>query len=357
MKFPDPNQFNFKQCTIAGDECVLITPKDMGVTWTDDNKIFRSSVWRLSDNKLISAGFRKFVNLGEAPDFEPVDFNTEPHTAVIKRDGSCLIVSRHRGELVVRTRGTVDASLLPNGHEIQTLREKYPRVFNNRWLDSENITLLFEWTTPSNRIVLNESNTPTLWMIGAVFHEDYSYMGQYQLCNLGLELGVNRPGWICMDSFAELQAYVKVQTDIEGVVVYSQDGQTLKKIKTDEYIRKHRVFTGIKTVDHVFELWTSMGSLPRSEFEVALSQQYDWELVVALKDLMDEMFLRWKRIDTQLGWIRTFVDDSEFRSLNRKSQAARILDMFPDRSGVAFALLDGRVPEPAVLWKTFKDAV
>ena len=62
---PDPKQFNFKDCVIAGDDCVLVTPKDMGVEWNDDNKIFRSSIWRKSDGKLISAGFKKFVNYFE----------------------------------------------------------------------------------------------------------------------------------------------------------------------------------------------------------------------------------------------------------------------------------------------------
>lgn len=56
LKFPDPKQFNFKDCVIAGDECVLVTPKDMGVEWNEENKIFRSSIWRKSDMYPISLG-------------------------------------------------------------------------------------------------------------------------------------------------------------------------------------------------------------------------------------------------------------------------------------------------------------
>jgi hypothetical protein len=88
FKLPDPEFFNFKDCTIAGDECVLITPKMMGVKWTEENKYFRSSIWRKSDNLLISAGYRKFVNLGETPDFEPIDGYSDLEF-VRKLDGCC----------------------------------------------------------------------------------------------------------------------------------------------------------------------------------------------------------------------------------------------------------------------------
>jgi len=84
----DVTNFNIKDCIIAGDECILVTPKDMGVTWTDENKIFRSSIWRKSDRKLVSAGFKKFVNLGEQPEFEPIDDHTDLEF-IRKLDGCC----------------------------------------------------------------------------------------------------------------------------------------------------------------------------------------------------------------------------------------------------------------------------
>ena len=105
-------QFNVKDCVIGGDECFLVTPKDMGVEWTDENKIFRSSIWRKSDMYPISLGYRKFMNYGEKPEFEPFEFKKA--TAIRKIDGSCLIVSRYKGELIIRTRGTIDASKLEN---------------------------------------------------------------------------------------------------------------------------------------------------------------------------------------------------------------------------------------------------
>jgi hypothetical protein len=81
-------QFNIKEVIIAGDECILVTPKDMGVDWDDQNKYFRSSIWRKSDMHPISLGFKKFMNLGEKPSFEPIDDYTDLEF-IRKMDGCC----------------------------------------------------------------------------------------------------------------------------------------------------------------------------------------------------------------------------------------------------------------------------
>jgi len=274
---------------------------------------------------------------------------------------SLLIVSRHNGELIVRTRGTIDASQLENGHEIELLKTKYPDAFNNFWLDSEKFSLLFEWTTPTNRIVLQESAEPTLWLIGIVGHDSYSFMGKhdpyYYLPQDALDqqarvFGVLRPERYTLN-LQNVAEYLKDETSIEGVVIYANNGQILKKVKTPRYLYLHRVFTGVKTVDHLFDLFVEYGQPVREDFEKKLADTFDWELVTALKPLMDDLFLKWKRISTQLSWIQVFLKDVHFIDLDRKNKAKKILEIFTDCAGIAFSLLDGKVLDPHKLWKTF----
>lgn len=120
MNLPDREQFNFKEVEISGDACWLITPKDMATKWDNENFRFRSCLVRQEDNLVISQGFGKFTNYGERPDFQPWD-DTQKFEARHKLDGSLLIVSKYKGELIIRTRGTVDARQLANGHEIDFL--------------------------------------------------------------------------------------------------------------------------------------------------------------------------------------------------------------------------------------------
>lgn len=352
---PDPEQFNIKDVIVAGDECVLITPKDMGVEWNDHNKVFRSSVWRKSDGQLISAGFKKFVNYLEKPEFEPLP--ADGHLEIItKVDGSLAIISHLNGELIVRTRGTVDASQLENGHEVEMLKNKYPKAFDNCWVNSENYTLLFEWTTPTNRIVLQESAEPTLWLIGIVHHRDYSYAPQKDLDFIAKYLGVNRPKTFDINingDVDQLKKAIEPLEDIEGVVVYAGNGQILKKIKTLRYLHLHRVFTGVKSVDHLFDLWVEYGCLNRQEFEQKLTVEFDWELVVTLKNLTDDLYNRWNYIQQKLATYKQYVKIDWFAQMNRKDQAATILRSFVKDAGIVFAVLDGKQISPDKLWKNY----
>ena len=361
IQLPDSKQFNIKDVIVAGDECVLVTPKDMGVEWTDENKFFRSSIWRKSDMKPVSLGFRKFTNYGEKPSFEPIE-NSTCVRAIQKIDGSCLIVSNYKDELIIRTRGTVDATKLENGHEIEFLKKKYPKAFDNTFLECGLWTLLFEWTTPTNRIVLKESNEPTLWLIGMVFHGDYSYAYQHNLDQYAKEMGVERPKSFGINLGAgieDLKKGVEPLQDVEGVVIYDETpgdsfNQTMKKIKTLRYLQLHRVFTGVKTVDHLFNLFAEYGCTYRENFETLLATNFDWELVATLKDLLDQLYTKWSTIKMRVAWIELYFLNPDFIEMNRKDKAQKILEYFPDCSGIAFALLDKKAISPAKLWETFK---
>lgn len=356
LGLPNTEQFYIKE---IGNK-ILIHRKAAGVKWDDNNKYFRSSVWDKKTGELISAGFRAFVNYGEQPDFEPL--NTEDGVrAIVKIDGSCLIVSDYKDELIVRTRGTVDASKLENGHEIELLKTKYPKAFNNEWLDCGLYTILFEWTTPTNRIVLNESTEPTLWLIGMVSHSDYSYIPQHNLDQYAKEMGVERPksyGISLSGSIEDIKKRIEPLQDIEGVVIYDDkagydSGQILKKIKTLRYLQLHRVFTGVKTVDHLFDLYVEYGCTYRENFEALLATNFDWEFVVSLKELIDELYLKWKRIQTQLSHMRIYLTNPDFVNLTRKEKAIFITEIFKEKSGIAFAMLDGKELPPHKLWNTF----
>jgi len=353
---PDPEQFYIKE---IGNK-ILIHRKQAGVKWNDKNKYFRSSVWDKETGKLISAGFRAFTNYGEQPDFEPLSENTSVK-AITKTDGSLLCVSMFNDELIIRTRGTVDATKLENGFEIEFLKKKYPKAFDNHFIDCEMYTLLYEWTTPTNRIVLKESEEPTLWLIGMVDHIDYRYVDQINLDNYAEEFGVERPKTygitLCTQGFGidSLKQQIEPLKDIEGVVIYDNSGQTLKKIKTLRYLELHRVFTGVKSVDHLFDIFFEYGEPKREEFEKQLATNFDWELVTTLKPLMDELYLRTKRIATRITWIVLYLQNPDFVKLDRKEKAKKILQFFPDCSGIAFAILDNKDLSPKKLWETFNN--
>ncbi len=174
----DPESFMVHQHFVGEHPVLLVQPIHLGSKWTKDNLIFRSSVWDMEGN-LVSASWKKFANFGEKPDVFDVPVSLDGTSAMEKIDGSTLIVSKYKGHLITRTRGTVDTSKLDNGYEVDFLKDKYPKVFSDTLLDTH--SLVFEWTSPTNRVVIDYGSEPLLYLTGIICHANYSYVPSQQV--------------------------------------------------------------------------------------------------------------------------------------------------------------------------------
>ena len=345
MKLPDEEQFNFKDCLIAGDECLLITPKDMSTTWNDDNARFRSCIVRKSDNYVVSQGFGKFCNFSEKPEFQPWDKSWEIE-ARHKLDGSLLIVSRYKGEWILRTRGTIDARQMNNGYEIDLLMKEYNLFFEDKdnfdYIEALGQSWLLEWTTPNNIIVLRESDKPKLTLVGVVLNRDCSYYSQKWLDIVAAQFGFDRPARYEYSSIEECILDVDAWKGKEGVVLYSPDGQTLKKIKASEYCELHKICTGIKNINQVLDLFMATEKFTKySDFYNYVEKTLDYEVAEKIKDDMLKICVAYCKVLEQIEKIHDAVDSVRGESFTRKDQALEIVGRWSDwRRSAGFQILD-----------------
>ena len=120
----DKTQFRIDSYILNGEMVFLVHPLNIGINWNRNNKILRSSIWN-SNGELVSASFPKFVNWGEKPEVFPVPTSLKDCVFTQKMDGSTLIISKYKRQYIIRTRGTIDASLMEkNGQEIELFKEK-----------------------------------------------------------------------------------------------------------------------------------------------------------------------------------------------------------------------------------------
>lgn len=363
MQLPDPEQFNFKEVVVCGDECLLITPKDMKTDWNDDNARFRSCLIRKSDNHVISQGFYKFTNFSENPTFQSWD-DSWPIEAILKIDGSLLCISKYKGELIIRTRGTIDARQMANGHEIDFLIGKYPKLFyNNPTLDNEQWTVLVEWTTPTNIICLREHEEPTLTLLGVVYNGEGGgyYMHQITVDALSKVWDIARPTRYYYASIEECISDVKLWTGKEGVVLYApresyknsegkivvypmENAVILKKIKSDEYLAAHRLSSGFTTIEHVIDLFlTTDRSCDPKEFYNYVQTMSNFELAEKLKEDIAKVCEAYSEVLGLVDKVKIVVDKVRGGSFNRKDQASHITMHYHDwRTSTAFLILDNR---------------
>lgn len=343
MNLPDPEYFNFKECVVAGDECLLITPKDITVKWSDETLKFRSLIIRKDDHMVVSCGLGKFFNLSEKPDIDK--FPDGPFEAIEKKDGSCFICTwtvgkNNQEEYIFRTRGTSDVRVLDNGYELDFLLEKYPKLKVAMKLNPL-YTIICEWQTPNNEIVLREVSEPTLCLIAVVSHEDFSYVSQKELDERAIAWGLDRPKRYHYNSIKECVEDVTTWKGKEGVVLYSEDGQHLRKIKSEEYLRLHGLLFGYKTIKSYLDLFMSTEKFTKySEFYEYIETTLDHEIAERGKDFIRDICVAYSKVVDKLNNVTQVVNNVR-TGFSRKEQALEFQNHWSDwRVPAAFQLLD-----------------
>ncbi len=311
----NPTQFDLGQFYIRDNKydvespCFLIKPKLGFTDWTEGSLIFRSSVWTANGN-LISAGFPKFFNLYEKPEIHPLPDNLplDTITLVEKIDGSCLIVSKYKNNLLIRTRGSVNALSLPNGKELLD----FVPLFKSYKQDQEtwNESLIFEWYSPKNKIVINYGNNTTLTLIGAINHSDYSLFLQKDLDMLALDLKLPRPKYYTFKSFSDLLNFINNNEQIEGICIYYDNDQHIKKLKTLTYLKLH-AFKSDLSFKSLVDLFLQLNKPTREEFEKHILQNFDYECLNFAKSTINSLYASVLKVNQLLSMIRLYVGDNE----------------------------------------------
>lgn len=327
---------------ILNDEVVtLVYPKIGSVEWDQSNKIFRSSLWN-SNGDLISAGFPKFTNWGENPQHFPVPTSLDDCSIIDKIDGSLLIVSKYKGQLITRTRGTIDASSLEkNGNEIEIFKRQYLSRIEEYYcgIDTWSDSWLFEWMTPKQRIILNYGDNPQWSLVGLIYHKNYGLASQFDLSQLAINSGFSRPQSYIFKSIENLLDEVDKWKNLEGVCVYSNNGQTIHKVKSTDYLVKHR-FKSNATLENTLELFFNCGLPAYRDFEKELIKQFDYECFEMIRGFASSICDASKQVYQIVDGITEFTE--RLMSLPRKNAAEKILSSYGSsgRSNIAFTILD-----------------
>jgi len=339
----DRTQFMVHEHSLNGEIVHLIQPQHIGTKWTQDNKHLRSVVVNYK-GEVISAGFPKFTNWGENPDNFPVPTSLRNCTVMEKLDGSLLIVSRYKGQYILRTRGTVDASVLANGHELELFKEKFLKSLTHDTPDTWNVSILFEWVSPINKIVLNYGDEPDWYVVGLVHHSDYSLYSQEDLDMWAKNKGFKRPATYTFNDINDLSMLVKSWEKLEGVVVYSKNDQVLHKLKSDWYLIRHRLKDEFSSLEKVLDFYLDSGYPDFHTFQSKIAEVVDWETAKQIVGDISRIVDAKKEVDKIVDGMNDFVNN-RLRSLStRKEQAQLVISSYGEtnRASFLFKLLDGK---------------
>ena len=338
----DRESFMVHEHSLNGEIVYLVQPKHIGAKWKNDNLHFRSSVWNYN-GELISASFPKFFNWSEQPDLSPVPNSLKNTTVVEKLDGSTLIVSKYKGQYILRTRGTVDASTMANGFELELFKSTIlSKLQDNN--DTWGYSIIWEWLSPINKIVLSYGDEPMWKLIGFINHTDYSLATQDMLDLMAKKYDLRRPEIYTFTDITDMLQIVDKWQDQEGVCLYSKNGQTIHKIKASKYLLLHHLKSELSSLEKIMDVWLEQGMPDYNTFYNYIFTTFDFELAEQIKGTISRIADGKKEVNKIVEGMNSFVNNRLCSLPTRKEQAQLVISSYGDsgRSSMIFKMLDGK---------------
>jgi len=334
--------FVVKPGTIAGVEVYLVGPKDFSVEWNENNIIYRSSMWT-KDGHLISASYKKFFNFGEQPILSPVPESLKNCNIIEKIDGSLISAARYKNVPVIRTRGTLDAYQLETGSEIKFLIEKkYGHIFiDNLLLMNEDHSLIFEYTSPRMKIVIDYGPDPDLYLTGIIDHVGYTYLPQDEVDKYAIKWEVKRPPRYHFNDVTELLKSVEQWKGKEGVCLYSSKDQCIHKIKGSNYLVQH-AFKSNCNIETIIDLFLEWNKPDYITFSKLIEEKFDHECMVMALGFVSKVSNAKEEIHQIIRHMELFVQP--LKNIPRKEAASKVISAYgnTNRAGYCFQILDGK---------------
>ena len=273
-----------------------------------------------ADFNITARPFKKFFNLEEIPASEVPD---EPFEVYEKMDGSLGILYWRNNKPYIATRGSFISDQAK--HATKILQGKYAHTFDQ--LD-KSVTYLFEIIYPGNRIVVDYGDRDDLVLLAVI---DNKTGEDLPLANVGFPVVKEYSGIHDLGALIALNEENK-----EGFVVKFKSGLRVK-VKFTEYLRLHRIITGVSNVviwEHLSEGRPFEGLLEKVPDEF-----YHW-----VKTTIDDLKSQYDTILTDCR--------NAFKELETRKETA-VYFQTQKYPSVLFAMLDGK-PYDKIIWKMIR---
>jgi RNA ligase len=293
--------------------------------WNDVTRTCRGLIVG-PDDIVVARPFVKFFNYGE-PD---VPAAHGPVCVTDKADGSLGIVHRRDGRLHVATRGsfTSDQAL----HATDVLTNRYAKFDPDPAL-----TYLVEIVYPENRIVVDYGGLDDLVLLGAV---DVASGRSVPLDAAACAWPGPVVDMFDFESFDEVLA-AGPRDNREGVVVHYTEPDVRVKVKYDEYVRLHRIVTGLSTLT----VWEHLkAGLPVDDM---LDDVPD-EWFAFVEDVSGTLVSQYAELSNELRALHADVLAQLPQGATRKEFALKVLGTGHPMAKMVFSVHDGRPVEHAI---------
>jgi RNA ligase len=200
------------------------------------------------DGKIVSRPLHKFFNLAERDEVLPQNLDWDSVTAVFdKMDGSMITAGVFHGEVFVKSKKSFESDVAVAALAYIRANQKY-YDFIKHCADLD-LTPIFEYTSPNNRIVLRyDDEKMTLLHVRHNITGEYHTPAESAALAQSFDIPVNVPLFGKGFDLAELLTSLNTVEGIEGYVIQFSNGEMVK-VKTRWYVNLHHAVTFVRERD------------------------------------------------------------------------------------------------------------
>jgi hypothetical protein len=294
--------------------------------WTDELMQCRGLILN-GEGDVVARPFRKFFNFGEHQGTLP----DGPYEVWRKYDGSLGILYWWGNVPMIATRGNF------SGVQAKTANNLLYKQYETHRLDRA-ITWLFEIIYPENRIVVDYGKTRELRLLGGYV----TATGEWVPPDASLGFPIAEMLTVC-DPDTDPSTWSAIgDANEEGYVLRWPSSDFRLKVKLEEYLRVHRLITGV-SAKHIWELLRDVGPEALDEYLDRVPDEFaEW-----VKNIGDGLRSQYEQIKAECE----AVFEQRPLDLPRKDVAAFFTKhRYPH---VLFSMLDGKPYAPGI-WKVLE---
>jgi RNA ligase len=318
--------------------------------WDELTLQCRGLITEDTTGKVLVRPFKKFFNYEEVVGKGVIPSKGDYVYIQDKMDGSLGILFNYEGEWVMATRGSFTSEQAIKGLEI--LKSKYT-VFDQVWL--KEYAYLVEIIYPENRIVVDYGEEKVVFL-SVVLNEGWRWkptddteLHWTTACSIFASNGIKKEDIVNTEQYFKFSDELykslkeKNETNKEGFVLRFQPGNFRMKIKFEEYVRLHKIMTGLSTTG-VWEVLSSGGDMSSLLFEVP--DEFYEKIQEVVRDLSIRHHNILKDYTSYYLDIVNKVNDGDRKSFAEEAKRY-------SHPSLLFGLLDGKDISP-IIWKLIK---
>lgn len=278
--------------------------------WDEVTRQCRGLIVKLGTEEVMARPFPKFFNVGELTDDE---IPAEPFRVFEKYDGSLgVLYKASENNYCIATRGSFSSE------QALWATEWYKSHVSPQFEPAHGRTYLFEILYPRNRIVVDYAGREDLVLLDVIDNDT----GESQLDKENARWHGWRGSVVAeYDGFDALASLLAAEQPLnsEGYVIRFKGGMRLK-VKFDEYVRLHRIVTGVSTKT-VWE-YLSEGKDFAELLDRVPDEFYDW-IKETRRKLQSDFDMWTVSFDRDYGFARPFAVGADARE-RKKNFAVHI---------------------------------